>query len=361
MNTKRSGPVAHVKGARKSVSRNIRVGLQDWDSDEDNASAVERHSIHPYESRHAIEVAELMAEFRRERRRRCPLLPTGLDDASTAARILEDEGQGVVAVAPDGSLAGFLLAERREDPIWGTSVVTDPDRWALAPGVSTSLLARLYAAGFHSLTQGAGEHRVHCPAFDHGRLEAWFHLGFGMEQAYAAARLEEMDAVYQGAEDLEIRRARAGDEAVLAGLSPLIATMQSGAPVWAGAPARYLADIREGFRKLATDEEAIVLLAFREERVVGYQAWFPMGTHPIDGTTPGAVELSVGATIPEERGRGVGRALTARGVSEARSGGHSVCFTDWRTTNPLSSAFWPARGFKPFLYRLVRRIDPLAL
>lgn len=289
------------------------------------------------------------------------MLPTGLDDASAAAQILQDEGQGAVAVAADGSLAGFLLAERREDPLWGTSVVTDPDRWALAPGADTSLLAGLYAAGFDSLTRGAGEHRVHCPAFDQGGLDAWFHLGFGMEQVYAAARLEEMDAAYQGAEDLEIRRARAGDEAVLAGLSPLIATLQSGAPVWAGAPVRYLADLREGFRTLATDEEAIVLLAFREAWAVGYQAWFPMGTHPLDGTTPGAVELSVGATIPEERGRGVGRALTARGVREARNRGYSVCFTDWRTTNPLASAFWPERGFEPLLYRLVRRVSPLAV
>jgi len=302
-----------------------------------------------------------MARSRRERRKRCPLLPSGLDDASTATRILDGESHGVVAFAGDGSLAGFLLAERREDPTWGTSVVTDPDRWALAPGASVGLLARLYAAGFESMTQGAGEHRVHCPAFDHGTLEAWFQLGFGMEQAYAAARLEDMDEAYSSTEGLEIRRARGGDEGTLAGLSPLIATMQAGAPVWAGAPASYLADIQEGFRGLATDAEAIALLAFRGERVVGYQAWFPMAAHRMDGTTEGAVELSVGATIPEERGAGVGRALTARGVSEARNAGYSVCFTDWRTTNPLSSAFWPARGFKPFLYRLVRRIDPLAL
>ena len=297
-----------------------------------------------------------MARSRHERRRKCPLLPAGLDDATTATRILEEQGPGVVALAQDGSLAGFLFAERRVDPVWGTSVVVDPDRYALAPGVDARVLARLYDAGIGPLAHGAGEHRVHCPSFDAGMLQAWFRLGYGMEQAYAAARLKDMDEHFAATGGLEIRRARGGDEEVLAGLSPLIATMQAGSPVWAGAPASYLAALREGFQELATDPEAIVLLAFRGARAVGYQAWFPAASHPVDGKTEGAVELSVGATIPGERGTGVGRALTARGVSEARAAGYSACFADWRTTNPLSSAFWPARGFRTFLYRLVRRI-----
>jgi GNAT superfamily N-acetyltransferase len=261
-----------------------------------------------------------------------------------------------VALGGDGSLAGFLFAERREDPTWGTSVVADTDRWGLAPGSGAGVLAGLYAAGFGSMTPGVGEHKVYCPALDQRALQAWFQLGFGMEQAYAAARLEDMDDEYSGADSPEIRRAGSGDEDILGELSPLIATAQAGAPVWAGAPASYLAEIQEGFRGLATDAEAVVLLAFRGGRAVGYQAWLPVPTHPVDGATAGAVELTVGATVPEERGTGVGRALTARGVSEARDAGYSVCFTDWRTTNPFSSTFWPARGFEPFLYRLARRI-----
>jgi GNAT superfamily N-acetyltransferase len=74
--------------------------------------------------------------------------------------------------------------------------------------------------------------------------------------------------------------------------------------------------------------------------------------------TPGAIEIAAAATVPEERGRGVGLALTAAGVAAAQDAGYAVCFTDWRTTNPLSSSFWPARGFAPYLYRLVRRLPP---
>jgi GNAT superfamily N-acetyltransferase len=299
-----------------------------------------------------------MTRIRQERRRECPLLPPGLDDASAARRILANESDGVVALSRSGDVVGFLFAKRHEDPLWGNSIVLDADGWALTPEAGVSPLAELYAAGFGPKTGGVDEHTVHCPAHEVELLQAWSRLGFGMEQAYAAARLDEIDTADADIAGVEIRRARTGDEEALVSLSSLIATMQAAAPVWAGAPPSYLAELREGFAGLPTDQDAIVLLAFRAGRAVGYQAWFPMEAHPVDGVTEGAVELPAAATVPEERGRGVGRALTDRGVSEARDSGYSICFTDWRTANPLASAFWQARGFKPFLYRLVRRLVP---
>jgi len=322
---------------------------------------MKRYFLHAYEPRHAEQAVALLAQARRERRVRCPGLPAGLEEASSAARILERSGEGTVALGEDGALAGFMFAEYQEDATWGPGVVVEPNRWALAPGAGVGVLARLYAAEFEAKGRGVADHYVHCAAFDASMLQAWFQLGFGQEQAYAVARLEDMEVEEHEAEGLAIRRARSGDEDTLASLSPLIATLQAGAPVWAGAPASYLESLREGFRGLATDPEAIVLLAFRGERAVGHQAWFPVPEHPLDGASEGAIELAVGATVPDERGSGVGRALTARGVAEARRAGFTTCFTDWRTTNPLSSAFWPARGFRPFQYRLARRISPLAL
>jgi len=75
----------------------------------------------------------------------------------------------------------------------------------------------------------------------------------------------------------------------------------------------------------------------------------------VDGVSDGAVELGAAATVPEERGRGVGLALTAAGVAAAQDAGYAVCFSDWRTANPLSSTCWQARGFAPYLFRMVRR------
>ena len=335
-----------------------------------------KFSFRAYESGFAAEVAALMASERRARRARCPLLPAGLDDEGAAAKLLAGAGEGVLALDDEGRPRGFLFAERIEDPTWGSRIEVHADRWAFPylreggedaspPGAAVAALARLYARGFARVSKGELEHRVHCTANDRASLEAWFRLGFGMEQAYAAARLDRLAAgidaeVSRTVPGLEIRAARPGDEDALESLSPIIALAQAAAPTWAGAPPEYLAGLREGFRGLVAEEGAIVLLAFREGRAVGYQAWFPASADPVDGAAEGAVELAVGGTVLEERGRGIGLALTARGIAAARERGYRSCFIDWRTTNPLSSSFWPARGFEPHLYRLSRRLDPLS-
>jgi len=319
-----------------------------------------RYRIEPYEPRHFGPALELMTKTRRRRRQACPALPPGLDDASTSRRILEGGISGSVAVTPKGGVAGFLFAERIEDPLWGNSVIAGVDRCTLPPGAGTAALAGLYAASFAPKTTAAPVHKVYCPAYDGAMLRNWFGLGFGMEQVYAWSPLAEMERDF-ATEGMAIRRAKKGDEDTLAGLSPLIALSQAEAPVWAGAPPTYLAGLREGFRELAADKRGYALLAFRGRKALGYQAWLPVAANPIDGPAEGAIELSVAGTVPDERGTGVGRALTSRGVVEALSRGYSVCFTDWRSANFLSSSFWTARGFRPYLYRLARRFDPAAV
>lgn len=329
--------------------------------------------VRPSEPGHLPALVAMLAHARRERRRRCPLLPAGLDDARTAEAVLQG-ARGAVALSRDGQPCGFLLPERREDPFWGDSVVVEVDRWGLAAGAGAGTLAGLYAAGVAPLTRGISEHVVYCPSHERRLLDAWFHLGFGMEQAFAAARLEDLRAGHTGRGDLVIRRAGPGDEDILISLSHLVLTMQAGPPVWAGLTTEYLGELRQGFAELASDRETVTLLAFSAGRAVGYQVWSPMegalaehasdagpygaGSVGVDGVAGAAVELAAAATLPEERGTGVGSALTAEAAAEARRAGYTACFTDWRTTNPLSSAFWPARGFTPYLYRLVRRLAP---
>ena len=319
--------------------------------------------IEAFAPRHSGQARALLASARRRRLADCPLLPP---ETAEDRGLLDAEPGGAAALDTEGRLLGFLIATWVEDPLWGSSLEAGVDDWAMGEEIDRRILVPLYAAafGFH---YGAGAsppptHRVYCPSYDQASLQAWFGLGFGLEQAYAWARLADMEGDFPPPEGLIIRRAGPDDGEILAGLSPLIALAQAEAPTWAGAPEAYLAELREGFAQLATEKNAIVLLALRDGAALGYQAWFPMASAATEEPgAGGAIELAVGATLPGERGRGLGRALTARAVREALNMGYSSCFTDWRTANPLSSAFWPARGFKPFLYRLTRRLDPLAL
>ena len=69
--------------------------------------------------------------------------------------------------------------------------------------------------------------------------------------------------------------------------------------------------------------------------------------------------LSVAATKPEARGRGISTALTWHGLSQTRKDGFDICYTNWISSNLLASRFWPRFGFKDAAYRLSKRVDPM--
>jgi ribosomal protein S18 acetylase RimI-like enzyme len=71
--------------------------------------------------------------------------------------------------------------------------------------------------------------------------------------------------------------------------------------------------------------------------------------------------LAFCATLPEYRGRGIGKAIASAVIEELLNRGFETIVTDWRATNQLSSVTWPKLGFVPTLYRLNRSIDFNAL
>jgi ribosomal protein S18 acetylase RimI-like enzyme len=50
--------------------------------------------------------------------------------------------------------------------------------------------------------------------------------------------------------------------------------------------------------------------------------------------------------------------LARHGLLHAKEAGYRFCVADWRTTNLLSSRFFPRLGFTPVAFRLTRHIDP---
>jgi GNAT superfamily N-acetyltransferase len=286
----------------------------------------------------------------------CPKPPEGGDSGPKGPR---RRVSGASAIGSEGELKGFLLIERQNDPLWGRVATAAPGSWALAKDAPAGLVAALYArAASRAVDRGFFEHQVYCPSDDGAVLDAWFRLGFGIEQIYGVAGIDRLERSFPAPEGIAIRRADSGDADILEGMSSLIARAQVEAPIWAPATEEYLDDIQEGYRGLA-GEEGFVLLALRGGEALGFQAWLPVDASQDEGLASGElVELSVGATRPEARGSGIGRALTAFGADLAARSGFRACVCDWRSANPHSSAFWPARGFEPYLYRLTRRVDP---
>ena len=80
-------------------------------------------------------------------------------------------------------------------------------------------------------------------------------------------------------------------------------------------------------------------VAERDGTIVGHILLY---RRPPDLRVPeGSIDLADASTAPEERGTGVGLALTHHVLAWAHEHGYEVMTTDWRMTNLLASRFWP--------------------
>ena len=257
-------------------------------------------------------------------------------------------------------MTGFLLGSGQKEPAMGRTMWVRLAWHALAEGVASKVYRQLYtSAGAEWVTRGYFNHYIQIPAVDEAALWTWFGLGFGQQQVHASLELtaysQNKNTVWQ---DLTIRQAGPGDEEILAGFSGTIAVYQTGAPVWAPMAAGELEELRQGYAELATDKEAITWLAFEGDQAVGMQAYFPVSPGIENPLVPdNAIELKVGSTQPQARGIGIASALTQHALWDAKEKGYAWCLIDWRSTNLLSSSFWPRFGFEPVAYRLERRVD----
>ena len=154
---------------------------------------------------------------------------------------------------------------------------------------------------------------------------------------------------------VDVRPGTEDDLAEIVPLAPVIGRHQVASPVFARVGAEFFDQLEESHREELADPEAHYLVARVDGAAVGFAIWYD----GIDGPFMASsyAELSVAAVSEEARGRGVGLALTAATIDAARAQGVSRLATDWRTTNLLSSRFWPARGFQVVGWRMSRSID----
>lgn len=310
--------------------------------------------------------AALLAARHQRDRAAQPLLPEGPENPALALAAVESVwtragAQGAAAVE-DGRLRGYLIGRMEVDTLRGRTTWVSPAGHALAPDASPDLYRDLYATAAPPwLDRGCFVHHVLAPAEDRATQAAWFAAGFGREQAHAALAIRRDAAATPPPTPpgITIRVAASDDREALRQVAHVIARHQMGPPTWAVASPEYLDEIASGYAEACTDEAATFWLALRGERVVAFQGYYRPEPADDDMLTPQhSIELAVAATIPQERGRGLMRLLTAHGLKAAYSAGNRACVIDWRVTNLLASRFWPTQGFVPTAYRLVRRVDP---
>jgi GNAT superfamily N-acetyltransferase len=258
-------------------------------------------------------------------------------------------------------MRGYLIGDPVLDNLWGRSGWVRFGGCALAADQDPELVRDLYAVvGARWVGAGCFTHFALMPAVDVALLGRWFALSFGIEHVHALLSLETLDLPRPPEPpEVEIRRAGPQDRAELESLSEVIWRHQVQAPVWGIHLPEREAFHRQEYGDLSTDTEVAIWLASHQGRAVGIQGYYPIRFSPENPLIPEkCVHLCAAGTREEVRGRGIGRALTWHVLQHAQSAGYATCETDWRSTNLLSSRFWPRQGFQPAVYRLVRRVDP---
>jgi GNAT superfamily N-acetyltransferase len=256
--------------------------------------------------------------------------------------------EGGAEARREGEVVGRLVGEVREEELRGRHVWSGLGDHAAG---DPELYRDLYAvAGQGWLDERATSHYVVVPA-EERVLDAWLGVAFAIQQVHAERLLDDVTEP-PPPDGFTIRRGGPDDLDAAARLAPIITELQIAAPVWSGLERPSDERFRENWREALAEPAATWFLAERDsEPLGGLLLWADPGE---------PISLDVAATLPEARGLGVGRTLTAHALWWAREHGYDRVKADWRIANLLASRFWPNRGFRPTAYRLVRYLHPQA-
>lgn len=306
--------------------------------------------IMPFGEDHLDDASRLLAKRHRRHRLAEPLLPAEYESPDTARvqieALLGGENASGVAAYRAGSMAGYLIGGSRGESLWGRNAWIDAAAHAVA---DPEVVRDLYAAAAMRWWEYAL-----VPAFDPQVLDAWWRLGFGQQQAMAIREVQSHSWPEH------VRQATTEDLDALVALEPLVDQTHRESPVFSEV---YRDDDPETLRREYIEDladDAIATLVYeREGRIPGALAVVPIEHSPMHAglvRPEGQCLLAFAATLPDDRGSGVGRALTEGALAWAGGSGYSAMAIDWRITNLLSSRFWPRCGFRPTFLRLYRSL-----
>jgi GNAT superfamily N-acetyltransferase len=311
------------------------------------------------------EAGKLLAQRHKRDRARQPLLPARFEDPMVATRAVQVLWQKKFksghAAFRDGKMIAYLLGDYTVQP-WGRCGYVHLPGYALAEGESVAAIQDLYAlVGEDWVRKGIFSHGLYVSAAEAHVIEALFALGFGKERVDALLDLRTLTIPeVEEPAGTAIRRAGKGDNAHLAGLSEVIFHALADPPYWHPTVPEEWEELYEGWGELADEKDWTVWMALEKGQALGTVGFTPQVEADTDMlASPRTVYLSVAATKPQARGRGVSTALTWRGLEQARKDGFDICYTNWISPNLLASRFWPRYGFRDVAYRLSKGVDPM--
>ncbi|HET7658690.1 MAG TPA: GNAT family N-acetyltransferase [Bacillales bacterium] len=311
---------------------------------------------------HLTEAAQLLAKRHQNERRRFPELPGMFENEKQALKALtasfEQPLTHGMAAFKEGRMAAYLMAHVHTDSERGRNVRMAYPDLACGPG-HADLFRDLYAEVAEDwLNIGCFSHYVYAPLGDPALLSPWLNLGFAYQQAYAILDLRKWTGHSSVETEFVFREAVVSDRQALRGASGWISVHQSRSPGFVPILPEVSNEIEQGYEGMIDDENAKVWVAEHHGEMVGFQAYWPVeGTEDHIDSPENAVELTVAATNPDFRNRGIAKGLTEFTLTRLKKTGIRYCVTNWYLLNLLSSRFWPKRGFQPYCYRLYRTID----
>lgn len=319
----------------------------------------------PFTSEMVPEAANLLARRHQRNRERLPLLPSRFDDPHMASKAAgatwQEKHRNGYAAFCGGRMIAYLIGETTTNP-WGRSGYVYLPGYAVEEGESLAVLQDLYSLlGEDWVRKGCFNHYLYISAADTGAINALFDLGFGKERVDALMEIRSL--VLPGIKEppgILVRKAGPGDNEYLESLSGTIFRALARAPYWHPTVPEHWEELREGWSELADDQEWTVWLALGNDQALGMIGFRPEQEEDSRMlASPRTVYLSVAATKPEARGRGISTFLTWLGLEKARKDGYEICYTNWISPNLLASRFWPRFGFQDAAYRLAKKVSPM--
>jgi ribosomal protein S18 acetylase RimI-like enzyme len=311
--------------------------------------------ITPFDPQFLPDAAELFVQNLAALRAAAPSLPDGLEHPDSAAAMLAQLFQrcpGVMAVADDGRLAGYLgwftvdgfrATQRRAAyvPEWGHATS--------AEGRPHIYRALYRAAAEQWNATGCSMHAITVLAHDQAAQQVWFWNGFGLLVVDAVRPMQVLDAPVHT--DLAVRAATMDDVADLAALdaehcqhyerSPIFMAPRTGDS--AGQFASFLARPKNSVWLALDREEPVGFLRFE-----GYD--FDCAAIVKSDQT---IRISGAFVRPAYRGRRAAAALLDAALRHYAGRGFTCCAVDFESFNPEAAAFWP-KYFEPVAYSLAR-------